>query len=262
MAYKQKFFTPDRTMSFFAMLVLLTASILSYNRTPSSYVVFPVPEKTVFAINLLSTICCVYAIIFPKDFRLQRGILFVQGITTSLTNYPILGIFLYGSYITLLFCNGGFKTKAMQKGLVILGIWFAVCLLYGYECYVNFPRQWIYLALLQIFLSTFFFSFYLCIYKKLESLLIPLAPQKKITCKNIKLPEPGSELVLERAGLTLRQSKLVKEYLKNQPSYEDLSHQFYVSKSTVKKDMADVFVKFGVSNINELHLLLVQYVVK
>lgn len=262
MSYKENFFSPARTMSFFALLVLITASVMSFNHTPSIYVVFPKPEIFVFAINLLCTVCCVFSIVYPKDYRLQCKILFVQGITTALTNFAILGIFLYDSFIILLFCNGGLKTKTKQKLSIIFGIWFVVCMLYGYECYINYHKYWIYLFLLQILLTAFSFSFYMCIYKKLESLLIPLVPQKKITCKNIDLPEPGNEIELSRLGLTSRQAELVKEYLKSQSSYEELSKKFFISKSTVKKDMADTFVKFGVSNIKELHILLIQYVIK
>ncbi len=262
MCYKQKFFTSARIMSIFAFFVLIIASIMSYNHTPISYVIFPKPEITVFIINITCAILCIFSIINPQNYKLQCSVFFVQGITTSLTNYPILGIFLYLCFLVLAFCHGFFKTHAVKKFSLFAGIWLIGCLFYAYECYVKYSSRWIWIALLQLFISIFFFSFYLAIYRKLESLLIPLIPTKQVIKTNLELPEPGSELELARLGLTSRQTNLLKEYLKSQCNYEELSREFMISKSTVKKDMADIFVKFGVSNIKELQILLIQYVIK
>lgn len=109
--------------------------------------------------------------------------------------------------------------------------------------------------------SLFFFAFYFYVYKKLETLLIPLTtaiPQNP----NIKLPPKGTSLHLSNYGLTERQIDLVMEYISSQKSYSQLANQFRVSTSTVKKDMSEVFEKFQVQNLKELHILLLQYFVK
>ena len=77
-----------------------------------------------------------------------------------------------------------------------------------------------------------------------------------------KLTERGSKIKLEEFGLSERQIKFVKDYLKNKSSYKELSEKYFISTSTVKKDMNDVFTKFNVKNINELYLLLIQFEVE
>ena len=42
-------------------------------------------------------------------------------------------------------------------------------------------------------------------------------------------------------------------------SYKDLSEKYFVSLSTVKKDFSELFKIFGVTKLEELHLLLLQY---
>ena len=67
---------------------------------------------------------------------------------------------------------------------------------------------------------------------------------------------------LEEFGLSERQINLVKDYLINKTGYKELGQKYFMSTSTVKKDMNDVFKKFDVKNINELYLLLIQYEVE
>ena len=55
---------------------------------------------------------------------------------------------------------------------------------------------------------------------------------------------------------------LVLEYIDSKKSYSELSRQFNISLSTVKKDMTEIFEKFDVQNIRDLHILLIQYFVK
>lgn len=249
-------------MCFLASFALIMAAAASFNHEPSSYVIFPNPKISVFVINSVCALICICLTVFPQNVVLQCSIVFIQAITTTLTNYEMLGTFLYAAFIILCFCNGFFKTKLKEKIVAIIFVWFIVLILYGYEAFQKNHSRWIFNFLLQFSISVFFFGFYFYVYKKLESLLTTLVPAKPLHKSSIELPATGTVLYLSKYNLTDRQIKLVMEYLESNSNYEALSRMFYISKSTVKKDMTEVFSKFGVSNLKELHILLLQYIVK
>lgn len=254
-------------MCFFATLVLAIASVMSFNHKPVHMTVIPNPQYTIFGINSLSALFALILVIFPTSWKTMASLLLFQSISTTLTGYDTLGTFLYSGCIILCFCNGFFKTRLKLKILIFIIIWMLVLAGYGFYALNNDNPEFIgirglYRLILEIAISIFFFGFYFYIYKKLEVLLVTLVPAKNVMNTNEKLPKPGSTLYLSDFNLTERQTKLVLEYLNTQKNYEALSEQFYISKSTVKKDMTEVFEKFSVTNLKELHILLLQYIVK
>ena len=96
----------------------------------------------------------------------------------------------------------------------------------------------------------------------MEHTLSVFIPTKNNLESLINLPERGSKIHLEEFGLSERQINLVKDYLINKTGYKELGQKYFMSTSTVKKDMNDVFKKFDVKNINELYLLLIQFEVE
>ena len=257
-------FTLARVMCLFAFIVLCVASAMSFLHHPKSFSVIPKPEYTIFIVNFISAISCLFLVFKPENWKAQCLILFIQSVSTTLTGYNTLGTFLYSALIILLFVNGFFKTQLKEKFISLCIIWAAVCFGYGIYAMNNdaFGKRGIYMFLLEISLSIFFFGFYYYVYKKIETLLVTLVPVKPLPNNGIKLPALGTELHLSDYSLTERQVKLVLEYLATQKNYEALGEQFYISKSTVKKDMTVIFEKFGVTNLKELHILLLQFIVK
>lgn len=251
-------------MCLFAFFVLCVASAMSFQHHPAHFSVVPKPEYTIFAINSLSAAFCLFLIIKPDNWKTQCSLLFIQSVFTTLTGYDTLGTFLYAAFIILLFVNGFFKRHLKEKISILCLIWAAVCIGYGLYAINNeeFGGRGIYRFMLQVAVSVFFFGFYYFIYKKIEILLVTLVPAKALPNNGIKLPALGTELHLSDYNLTERQIKLVLEYLNTQKNYEALGEQFFISKSTVKKDMTEVFDKFGVTNLKELHILLLQFIVE
>lgn len=240
---------------------------MSYNHTPTHLTVIPKPEYTIFFINAISAILALLLCIFPKNWQAMVSLLLFQSISTTITGYDTLGTFLYSGCIILCFCNGFFKKSLKIKILGFILIWALVLAGYGFYAIHNQDPEFngirgVYRLLLEIAVSIFFFGFYFYIYKKLEVLLVTLVPAKTVINTNEKLPAAGSTIYLSEFNLTERQAKLVLEYLATQKNYEALSEQFFISKSTVKKDMTEVFEKFSVTNLKELHILLLQYIVK
>ena len=156
MKSRQRFFTPARIMCFLSSFALIIAAITSYNHEPSSFVIFPNPKISVFVINSVCALICICLTIFPHNVVLQCSILFIQAITTTLTNYEMLGTFLYAAFIILCFCNGFFKTKLKEKIAAIIFVWFIVLILYGYEAFQKNHSRWLFNFLLQSFVISHF----------------------------------------------------------------------------------------------------------
>ncbi len=256
---KQKF-SAARVMCFFAFLVLLCAAVMSHKHPREKTTIIPYQDVSVFVINSVSAAIAFVLTFKPSIWQAQVFLLFIQAATTTLTGYNTLGTFLYSAFIILCFANGFFKTKVRLKISCIILAWVAILVGYGYYA-VQWGTRGIMYIHISVATSLFFFAFYFYVYKKLESLLVPLVPAKPQK-SDIKLPPKGTTLHLSKYGLTERQIDFVMEYLSSQKVYKELADQFYVSISTVKKDMTEIFEKFNVKNIKDLHILLLQYLVE
>lgn len=244
----------EKLMLISAFVVLLTATIFSIINNNDIPTVIPFHTTVVPIINGASALLCLILLFIKENYRLQCLILFIQGICTALTGYEVLGAFLYSAMILLLFVNNFFTTNAKKKVSILVLIWILTVLSllpFGFQRF-----------LLEFVISFFFAGFYAYVYKKLEHILSVFIPAKNDSQIIDKLPERGSKINLEEFGLSERQIKFVKDYLKNKSSYKELGEKYFTSTSTVKKEMREVFDKFNVKNINELYMLLVQFVIE
>ena len=244
----------ERCLFIFAFLVLLTASIISYYSEPSEYTILPYPSITVPILNTSCALLCFILIFIPENFICEILILTIQSINTTLTGYETLGTFLFTMILVICFINGFFKTHLKIKVGILLSLWLIVILgviPYGWNRFF-----------LEIAITSFFLGFYVYVYYKLKHLLESFVPVKVLPNRILKLPQPGSQLKLSSLGLSERQIKLVEDYLQTGDSYSKLAEKHYISTSTVKKDMTDVFSILGVKNLKEMHILLLQYDIK
>ncbi|MCR4735272.1 MAG: hypothetical protein K5829_09745 [Treponema sp.] len=252
MSENKKFFTEERILSLGGTIILTVAAVISFLIEAEAKTILPHPEIIVPIINTLSAVSALIYFIFPQLKVLAYIIMLVQGISTVITGYETLGVFLFTALGILAFCNGDLRKKFKLKTSLFLTIWFVS--LFGILPF-GLPR--FILAFAESFL---FLTFYFCIYKKLAKLLAPISPVfETITDIKIKLPEAGKKIYLSDLDLNERQQKFIFDNLKLKSNYHDLSEKYYVSTSTVKKEMVDAFNKIGVSNLEELRLLLMQY---
>ena len=235
-----------------SFLILITASILSLFMTPTEGTILPYPQYTVPFFNFLCAALCLSLLFFKNKNLIEYLILAIQSFSTTITGYETLGAFLFTAFFLLLFCNGFFKTKLKRKIFSLMLAWFIICL--------SVLAFGIYRFILQIVTTLFFFSFFVFIYNKLSNHLSIFLPTKIST--SVVLPKPGEELILSNYGLTERQVSMVKDYLEKQSSYTQLGNKYNISPSTVKKDMQKVFTLLGVRDLKNLHILLLQYIVK
>ena len=240
-----------RIFLFFSFLVLATASVLAFVLDHDINTLIPFPNYSIPIINTSCAFICLLAFIKTDWHWAQYLVAFVQSISTVLTGYEFLGLFLYSVLIILLFLNGAFKTKPLMKVSFLVSIWFVVNL--GLIPFGRMDRM------ILIYVVSFFYgAFFFYVYTRLSYLLSPLLPASTVKT-DIILPTPGSELVLKDYGLTERQIKFVTEYIKEGVSYNYLVEKYYVSLSTVKSEMASIFKIFGVKNKEDLRILLLQY---
>lgn len=205
---------------------------------------------TIPIINTASALACLLALVKTEWHGLQYAVLFIQAVSTILTGYETLGIFLYSSLIILLFCNRFFVKNRYLKAAVLGGIWLITIL--GLIPF-GWPR--VILAYTTVF---FFCTFYYFIYKKMERMLVQLLPPSKVRT-SVSLPEPGTQIDLKDFGLSERQIQFVGDYIKCGISYNDLSEKYMVSLSTVKSEMAKAMRQFGVKSKEDMRILLLQY---
>jgi hypothetical protein len=246
-------FSNRRTMEILGFSVLAAATVLSIIFPVDPRTLIPFPRITVPLINGICTMLCIPLIINPGYSSLEITVLFVQSISTVMTGNEILGAFLYSAMVIILFCGGMFKKHGRVKILILILSW--NCILPGVIPYG--PARVITAYTVSFFMTVF----YACTYEKLKVMLVQLLPPQHKS-DAISFPAPGRELYLSKYGLSDRQIKFTLEYLKGGINYRSLSTKYYVSVSTVKKDMAAIFRVFGVSDREELHIFLLQYIVR
>ena len=115
------------------------------------------------------------------------------------------------------------------------------------------------MAVFEIALTFFHFGLLVCLYKKLESKLSFLLPVSELISPEIPLPAKGSALCLSDYGISERQKFFIQGTVNGGKTYEELAAEYHVSTSVVKKDMAAACRLFGVTNKEDLRILLLQY---
>ena len=186
-----------------------------------------------------------------KNFYVMISIFMIESELTILTNYEELGIFFFYAALILILCKDLFVHKP-RKRVFRLFIIHLITLILSYTHGITY-------MFISISYSIFCFAFYLWIYFSLKAKLSCLIPQN-VRENNAVIGKPaGSAISLSDYDLNERQRMFVLENLQNKLSYKEISEKYFVSISTVKKNFAEVFKIFEVSNIEELRLLLLQF---
>ena len=239
---------PERVFLFFSSLFLLVA-FLSSLVLPLRYKTF-ITSQTVVTIThgiafLLSLITLINPII-----SLQVIVMMTESVLTIMTGWTQLGIFLFYATLILMFVKERFKSPALAK-IIPLTI---IHLLSIFACVV---LGWVH-VFLGLASSFFYLAFFYWIYDILRTKLSCFLPTQTKSNSVIK-EKPGDPLHLSDYKISDRQMDFIIDNLHENCSYKDLSEKYFVSISTVKKDFSELFKIFGVTKLEELHLLLLQY---
>ena len=249
-----RFFTEERVLDLGGFIILAVAAVISFIVEAESRTVIPKPEIVIPVVNTVCAVLAFVQFIFPKKHLLSYTVMLIQSISTILTGYETLGVFLFTALVILMFCNKDLRTHFYAKFIPLTAV-----LLISLFGVLPFGLFRFVLAFAE---SVFFLAFYFCIYKKLEDMLSSIAPVLNSVKPKITLPEKDGILHLSTLGLDERQQNFIFDNLTTDASYADLSEKYFVSISTVKKEMSAAFHIIGVKNLEEMRMLLLQYRVK
>lgn len=249
-------FNSERVVAVVGLIFILVSAITSlfFQGAPTSIIQKIADTKIV--IPIVHFFCVALTIIYVITLKpfLLLSVLLVESELTILTNYEELGIFFFYAAVIYILCTD-FLTNKSRKPIRFLFVVHVITLL------LNYGHGWKY-VFIDIGYSSFCFAFYLWIYTILKAKFSCLIPKNVRENSTIIGKPAGSVIKLSDYNLTERQSTFLIEHIHNKKSYKELSDQYFVSISTVKKIFADIFKVFDVSNIEELRLLLIQYQVE
>ena len=242
----------ERVVSIVGFMFLLCAGICSLflGGHPASIIEKFAP--TTIVIPTVHFICCFITliIIFRPSYYNMAFVLVIESILTVLTEYENLGIFFFYAALSLITIKDIFEQK--RKVLII-----SLTIVHFLTLIGSYP-----FGLLRMIINTvsslFVFVFCFWIMNLLKAQFSCYIPKNITTNQVLSKVKPGEVIHLSDYGLSERQQNFVIANLHNK-SYKEISEEFYVSISTVKKEFSDVFKVFSVDNLNELRILLRQY---
>lgn len=240
----------EKIVCILATIFLFISAVAAYflNGDPKSII----PYSGIVLI-IVHSICALLSFfcIFKPVFQIEFTILQVESIFTILTGRATLGIFFFYGSLFLLFCKR--TPEKSTKPKITCALIFHFFVLLG-----TFTHGWIH-TILCFISSCFYGAFFVWIYYILKTRFSIFTPTKVIENSNIREKQPGATLNLSNFNLTERQKDFILANLRDNLSYNEISDKFYVSISLVKKEFRSIFKTFGVSNKEELRLLLLQY---
>ena len=240
----------------FVFLLIASYCSIFMQEEWSGNTLVPYYQIVIPAVNIISTILCVFMFLFPKNFIIIYSALSLECIFSTLTGYESLGVYLFSLMIIIIYLNTGFAGKKIKTIVVLMYIAFTITLLgsfvYGKE------RFWMALGCTYFFACAFY-SIILTYKKKLKA-LIPAIQQELFISKEVKLPKSGEVMHLKDYDISDRQKMILYEVMTNNKTYGEIALKHNLSTSLVKKDMTGILQYFGCKNASSLKLVLSQFV--
>lgn len=206
----------------------------------------------VFAHSLVSI--GTFVNIFKPNRKLQFAYFQLESVIAILSSYEILGIFLF--YVSLGFLYLFYYDKEnLKKVTIIVSIIHLSSLMMtftrGYENFIIF-----------IFATAFMCSIFIWFFEVIKIKYSCFAPESLSISSNITNLKIGNDLILSEFGLSERQINLVYDYITEKLTFKELSEKYLFSVSTVKLEFMQIYKILGVSKLEDLRMLLLQYVIK
>ncbi len=237
-------------VGFLFLLISAVASFFISGDKASLLEKFGDSQIIVRTVHVICTSFCAFLIIRPRPTGIVI-IMMIESILTILTNYAQLGIFFYYGCVCLILCKElypRFKKPILFSSFIIHLISLGLTYTHG------IPKMCI-----NFFSSIFYLIFFLWIYSLLKARLSCHLLKNVIQNEKLGDKKKGEELKLSSYNLSERQIQLVLDNIYNNLSFKELSEKYYVSISTVKSEFVGVYKIFGVSKLEELRLLLLQF---
>ena len=248
----REFFTVNRIMyasAFFALCVAIMLNITT--QIPFAGFILVLRWIDV-VINAIAAGLCVFLFIKPDYKIISYLLFFIEGGVTAHMGFVGIGTLLFTAGCVMVFVNRDFKTRYKEKIAVLCLYWILITIGLYFSFNIN-------MVVFEIALTLFYFGLLVCLYKKLESKLSFLLPVAEVVAPEIPLPAKASALCLSDFGISDRQKFFIQGTVNGGKTYEELAIEYHVSASVVKKDMVAACRLFGVTNKEDLRILLLQY---
>ncbi len=190
---------------------------------------------------------------FKYNYMIQFWIMQIESLICVLAEFQTLGIFLFYSSNFILTMNR-YDDKNVKYYFIIPFPFHLAALI------LNIVNDWA-RGCVYLFSSVFVLTCFLWFYESIKvkfSCFMPTTVTKKSLLADVKA---GSKIYLSDYGLTERQVNFIYDFINNDMNYRDLSEKYFISLSTVKREFTEVYKIFNVTKMEELHILLLQYVV-
>lgn len=249
---------PIQYLALGGFVFLLIASFCSIfmQEEWSGTTLVPYYQIVIPAVNIISTILCIFMFFFPKRPFFLYSALILETVFSTLTGYESLGVYLFSLMIILIYLNTGFSGLKQKLIIVLLYVLFTITLLgsivYGKE------RFWMAMGCTYFFASAFY-TIILTYRKKLKT-LIPAIQQELFISKEVKLPKAGEVMHLKDYDFSDRQKMILYESMAKNKTYGEIALKNNLSLSLVKKEMSGILNYFGCKNASSLKLVLSQFV--
>lgn len=240
--------------SLLMLLVIESFTIYKYFflNIPSNSLI-PQGKSVLPIVHFVCIILSIY-LLFKDNLKIQVLVLQIESIISLLTNFEIFGIFLFHSSVFFLYINY-FNSSKLNKYAVYLFIFHFIMVLHTHSRGIDLMIVYFFISLFMYFVFYYFTE----LLKEKYSCFVPKAIK---TNSNISDLKPGSVLKLSSLNLTQRQIDFIYDFVINNMSHKQLSEKYYVSISTVKKEFSDLYKVFGVTKLEEFHILLLQYIIE
>ena len=235
----------------FIFLSLAFSAAIVLNGDPLS--ILPYSRAILIVVHGVCAIATFITIFRPSSI-MQIIILLTESFITTITNYEMLGVMFFYCALVIILIKNLLKERVKFRITTIF-------ILHIINILLMYTHGWT-RTLITLATSAFFFTFYMWIYSVLKSRLSCVIPSAVTNNKSLKNHQPGSTLHLTEFNLTERQITFVLDFMNQNLSYKALSDKYNVSLSTVKKEFTEIFKIFEVTKIEELQILLIQYVIE
>ncbi len=243
----------ERVVSIVGLLFIGTAlwSAIILNGDPDS--IIPYSKQVIVTVHTICTLLTIFTIFKPST-KLHVIVFFIESILLILTNYEMLGVMFFYSALAEIKIMDFMKNKR-PVNMTIIFVLHIINILFMYTH--GWSR-----TIITLGTSAFMCTFYLWLYSLLKAKFSCIIPTTISENKCLKNKKVGSLIHLSDYNLSERQMQLILDNLHNNLSYKELSDKYFMSISLVKKEFAYIFKVFDVSKIEELHMLLLQYLVE
>ena len=242
----------ERVVSIVGCMFLLCAGICSMFLGGHPLSIIEKIAPTSIVIPTVHFLCCLvsFITIFKQNYYCLTYILVVESNLTILIEYETLGIFFFYAALSLIVIKDMFEQK---KKILI-----AVLTVIHFLALIGSYPFGVLKTIISIASSVFIFVFYLWIITLLRAQFSCYLPKNITENEVLQNTKRGAIIHLSDYNLTDRQKKFLLANLKNK-NYKQISEDYYVSISLVKREFSDIFKIFAVNNLNELRILLRQF---